>query len=308
MVLQNEISNGSIWPRISLYWRNEKSRICIRKSPRLGDIWAPCIFFANGHLAAICVNTAAATRRSSRRSPSPGFSQSALVLNFRSNTRMDGSSYPLLKLGFFPRYERMSTRVSGGTVQFSIYMNPDSLHLSRQRAYPTEQSASSQSSLPSYHPRRRPWCASKNRNSRLQPDAVALIAELLIEAFPTGCNSLLPRIRTRWFQRSPVNRMLSLPAKDPVQEQNFVDWNRKNSLTGWKITASAIFGVWVNWAPTHEVIASIYMEGGGEGHTKAALRQGMNEFSHGSGMAGAISRNELALAQSSLPKLCNALY
>ena len=47
----------------------------------------------------------------------------------------------------------------------SIYMNPDSLHLSRQRAYPTEQSGSSQSSLPSYHPRRRPWCASKNRNS-----------------------------------------------------------------------------------------------------------------------------------------------
>ena len=46
-----------------------------------------------------------------------------------------------------------------------IYMNPDSLHLSRQRAYPTEQSGSSQSSLPSYHPRRHPWCASKNRNS-----------------------------------------------------------------------------------------------------------------------------------------------
>ena len=42
-----------------------------------------------------------------------------------------------------------------------------------------------------------------------------------------------------------------------MQEQNFVDWNRKNSLTGWKITASAIFGVWANWALT-QALADYY--------------------------------------------------
>ena len=88
---QNEISNVSTWPRISLYWRNEKSRICIRKSPRLGDIWAPCRFFANGRLAVM--------RQYGSRNPpifpKISFSRILAILHWcltRSNTRMDGSS------------------------------------------------------------------------------------------------------------------------------------------------------------------------------------------------------------------------
>ena len=103
----------------------------------------------------------------------------ALVLN--QIEHKDGRQFNQLLKRFFPRYERMSTRVSGGTVQFYLHEPGFTSPVPATRLSDgTIRFVAILATLLS--PTSPPLVCIEEPELGLHPDAVALIAELLIEA------------------------------------------------------------------------------------------------------------------------------
>ena len=103
----------------------------------------------------------------------------ALVLN--QIEHKDGRQFNQLLKRFFPRYERMSTRVSGGTVQFYLHEPGFTSPVPATRLSDgTIRFVAILATLLS--PTSPPLVCIEEPELGLHPDAVALIAELLVEA------------------------------------------------------------------------------------------------------------------------------
>ena len=103
----------------------------------------------------------------------------ALVLN--QIEHRDGQRFAELLTQFFPRFERMSTRVSGGTVQFYLHESDFATPIPSTRLSDgTIRFAALLATLLSPSPP--PFVCIEEPELGLHPDAVTLLADLLLEA------------------------------------------------------------------------------------------------------------------------------
>ena len=196
----------------------------------------------------------------------------ALVLNQIEHT--GGVRFDDLLRRFFPRFQRMSTRVLGGTVQFYLHESGFTTPIPATRLSDgTIRFVALLATLLSPSPP--PLVCIEEPELGLHPDAVALLADLLIEAsdrmqlvVTTHSDVLVSALNTQPEAVIACERPGAGTQLRRLEAEKLASWLDKYRLGDlWRMGR----------AGSQPVSVAIYMEGGGDGgSTKAALRQGMD--------------------------------